>query len=298
MHAADTGRARAEVGTKQLRLPDFVVIGAMKAGTTSLHYYLSLHPEIEMSREKEPTFFTDEGAWDKGLDWYAGQFAGDGRLLGEASPDYTKSPRHSGVAERLHALLPDAKLIYLVRDPIERLISHYVDAYSFGRVHAPLEKALDSGFGDHLVACSSYHYQLSQYLPYFPPERILVVSNEELAADPVATLGRLFEFLEVDTDFHDDGFENVLYRSADFRRAPRVGYAALRAARRVRQSPLGTKLPTQLANPLRAFCARASRPIPRPELGPTHRRTLEERLRPDATKLRELTGQEFAAWSV
>ena len=163
-------------------LPDFIVIGAMKSGTTSLHHYLSCHPDIAMTTVKEPTFFTAEGNWDKGLDWYRKQFGSDGTLRGEVSPDYTKFPRHAGVPARMHATLPHAKLIYLVRDPIERLISHYVDAYSFRRANGPLNEVLRDAEGRHYVACSKYFLQLEQYLPFYDFEQFLVVATEDLAA--------------------------------------------------------------------------------------------------------------------
>jgi hypothetical protein len=101
-------------------LPNLIVIGAMKAGTTSLHAYLSLHPEIFMSANKEPRFFTEEWNWHKGLEWYEAQFPERVTIRGESTPDYTKLPEIRNVPERIHSLIPDVRLIYLVRDPIDR----------------------------------------------------------------------------------------------------------------------------------------------------------------------------------
>ena len=230
-------------------LPDFVVIGAMKSGTTSLHYYLSLHPDIVMSNKKEPTFFTREGQWENGVDWYASQFDGEATLVGEASPDYTKFPRHAGVPARMHSVLPDAKLVYVVRDPIERLISHYVDAYSFGRVHRPLNDALDDDEGRHYVACSKYFFQIEQYLPFYDPGRILVVQTEALAARRAETLSRIFSFLGADPTFSDDGFARVLYQRGEHRRKSRVGYAAVRLAEQVRRTSSGGGFPRRSPAP-------------------------------------------------
>src|SRR5688572_16712902 len=96
-------------------LPNLVVIGGAKTGTTSLHAYLALHPEIFMSRVKEIRFFTHH--YEEGAAWYAAHFRKgcDHAVRGEASPQYTAHPRLAGVPERMHTLIPDAKLIYVVR---------------------------------------------------------------------------------------------------------------------------------------------------------------------------------------
>src|SRR5689334_9595383 len=98
-------------------LPNVIVIGGLKCGTTSLHHYLNLHPEIEMSRPKELNFFVEELNWDLGPDWYAAHFNASAPVRGETSPHYTARPRYDGVAERMRATLDDARLIYMVRDP-------------------------------------------------------------------------------------------------------------------------------------------------------------------------------------
>jgi hypothetical protein len=279
-------------------LPDFIVIGAMKAGTTSLHHYLSCHPEIAMTAEKEPTFFTAEGNWTKGLDWYRGQFEANGRLRGEASPDYTKFPRHAGVPARMHAILPNAKLIYLVRDPVERLVSHYIDAYSFRRANAPLDRILREPEGRHYVACSKYFLQLEQYLPHYDFEQFLVVATEDLAAQRQETLARIFRFLGVDDTFSSPEFDRVLYERSGHRRNTGAGDAALRLARSLRETPLGHRLPARLMAPVHALNRATSKPVPSPELDPALRLELAEELRPDVEQLRAFTGDRFAAWSL
>jgi len=108
-------------------LPNFIIIGAQKCGTTSLHHYLDQHDEIVMSKVKELNFFNEELNWSKGLKWYEAHFQGEGKMRGEASPHYTNYPMSPGVAKRMKEIVPDAKIIYLVRDPVERLISAYLD---------------------------------------------------------------------------------------------------------------------------------------------------------------------------
>src|SRR5881398_2677233 len=104
-------------------LPNLLVIGASKCGTTSLHHYLGLHPEIGMSRVKELHYFVEEPT-ESSLRWYASQFP-DAPVRGESSPSYTQRHRSPLVAARIARVLPDVKLVYIVRDPVERLLSSY-----------------------------------------------------------------------------------------------------------------------------------------------------------------------------
>ena len=90
-------------------MPNLIIIGGLKCGTTSIHHYLGLHPEIQMSKPKELNFFVDELNWDLGLDWYASRFDDRFKVRGESSPHYTNLPRFEGVAERIHEHCPDAQ---------------------------------------------------------------------------------------------------------------------------------------------------------------------------------------------
>ena len=123
-------------------LPNLVIIGGMKCGTTSLHYYLSQHPEIYMSRDKELDFFIEEKNWHKGIEWYESQFNVQAKVIGETSPNYTCRHCFPGVPKRMNELLPDAKLIYLVRHPIKRIVAHYLHNYSEGLESRDLEETL------------------------------------------------------------------------------------------------------------------------------------------------------------
>ena len=96
-------------------LPTVIVIGAAKCGTTSVHEYLDDHPEVAMSAEKELNFFVEEKNWPRGIAWYESQFDPDAPVRGESSPTYTAYPEYHGVPERIRSVVPDAKLIYLVR---------------------------------------------------------------------------------------------------------------------------------------------------------------------------------------
>jgi hypothetical protein len=274
------------------------VIGAMKSGTTSLHHYLSLHPEIFMSVDKEPRFFTDEAKWRRGLAWYEEHFPEPAPIRGESTPDYTKFPAIRGAPKRIHSIIPAVRFIYLVRDPIERIVSHYVDSYSFGRVHGSIDEELTHFEDCHLVNCSRYYTQIEQYLEYFDPERILVLVSEELRDDRRRTLQTAFRFLGVDEGFMATEWETTHYVGEALRRKTRIGYGMLLLAETVRASPLRRYLPRQLMTPIRAFNALTARRIERPNIDQSLRAELAEYLREDVHKLERFTGRRFEAWSL
>src|SRR5258708_2921814 len=142
------------------QLPNLIVIGAQKCATSSLHYYLGLHPDIYMSVEKELNFFASHYNWERGVDWYKASFHSQAKILGEASPEYTNFPQQPNVADRMAELIPQAKLIYIVRDPIERIISHYVHLYSRNLEDRPIDEALHSLANNYYLYRSKYFMQL------------------------------------------------------------------------------------------------------------------------------------------
>ena len=164
-------------------LPNLIIIGGLKCGTTSIHHYLGLHPEIQMSKPKELNFFVEELNWDLGLDWYRGRFDDRFPVRGESSPHYTNHPRFTGVAERIHEHIPDAKLIYMVRDPISRILSHWRHAVGAGYETRPMEEALARGDQTY-VTRSRYWMQLQPYLEHFDRSQIEVITQEELQSRP------------------------------------------------------------------------------------------------------------------
>ena len=186
-------------------LPNLVVIGGLKCGTTSLHHYLNLHPEVQMSRPKELNFFVAELNWPLGADWYASHFHGGATVRGESSPHYTNRPRFEGVAERMRSVLGDARLIYMVRDPIDRMLSHYLHNVGGGYEGRPLADAFADPESAY-VQRSRYFFQLEPYLEAFGQERIEIVGREELKRDRPATMRRVFEFLGVDPGFSSEQF--------------------------------------------------------------------------------------------
>lgn len=276
------------------RLPDFLVIGAMKAGTTSLHAYLGQHPQLFVTTPKELHFFIDADGWESRLDWYTAQFEAcpPGAVAGEASVTYTKFPRFRGVPERIAATMPGVRLVYLLRDPIERMRSHYAHEISSGNEHLPIDRALLER--SRYLEASLYHLQLQQYLPHFPRSQILLLTSEELRSDPAATLRRLWTFLGVDPDWAPPR-EERRHVSAD-KRAP------LPALRGLRGVPVGLKVAGSLPPPAKRFIRRhlPSRTL-RPEetaMSPGLRAALAARLQEDVALLRPYMEPGFDGWGI
>ncbi|MCF7740827.1 MAG: sulfotransferase domain-containing protein [Candidatus Marinimicrobia bacterium] len=177
-------------------LPGFIIIGTMKGGTTSLYKYLGEHREVGISSEKEINFFRTEKEFQKGQEWYKKLFANDKKIVGEASPDYTKRHLYPGVPERIHSLLPNIKLIYILRDPIERIISHYVHNYAQGREPRDLNAILKNPDNKYTLT-SKYFYQIKPYLNYFEPKNILLVESEELRQNTKKVVEQVLKFITV-----------------------------------------------------------------------------------------------------
>lgn len=269
-------------------LPTFLVIGAMKCGTTSLYYYLADHPQIGMSPVKETDFFLDEhGHWHRGRDWYARQFPDDAEARGECAPNYTKRHLFDGVPERIQSLCPDIQLIYLVRDPVERTISHYVGSRLQGREERSFEAAVADEDHSNYVLTSKYHTQLQPYLDRFPEENLLVCATEDLKASPRATLRRMYRFLGVDPTVDSHRTEQRFNVSG-----MKVGGWLRRFARRM---PQGLKDRLRPYVPWRWLPGKR---VPRPTLSEATRARLEALFRPEVEQLRAVTGQTFEAWSV
>ena len=177
------------------QLPDFIIIGAMKCATSTLHDQLAALPGVFMTEPKEPNFFSDEDIWARGMSWYRGLFSGarPGELCGESSTHYSKLPRHPKVVERIAEHVPDAKFIYVMRHPIDRLVSHYVHEWSQRVLDVPLSQALREHAA--LKDFSRYAMQLEPYLATFGKERVLPVFFDRIRAQPQAELERVCAFI-------------------------------------------------------------------------------------------------------
>ena len=186
-------------------LPDFIIIGAMKAGTTTLYEYLSRHPAVGMSREKETDYFVAGRGWDRGLPWYQAQFSPGRQVYGEASPNYAKCQAFPGVPDRVAALIPAAKLLFIARDPVDRAESQYRHAVLSGEPVPVADQLIGSQHLQHLVDVSSYAAQMDPWLSRFPRESFLVLQFEELISDPAPVLTAVAGFLGITDDWPAPG---------------------------------------------------------------------------------------------
>lgn len=276
-------------------LPNLMVIGAGKCGTTSLHYYLGLHPEITMSRTKELLFFIEEGTWPRGLTWDRSQFPRGTRLRGESSPAYSQWPKHRGVPRRMHATIPEARLIYLVRDPVLRLLSEYRHQLTRREESRSLREVLTRPTAsDTYVAAGLYHRQIQEYLRHFAPESLLVVDADDLRARRRRTLQRVFRFLGVDDAFWSPRFRLALHRSDLRLQATPAGLRLKGSLRRLLRP-----LPFALRGPVeRLVLLPLSRPISAPRLDGELREMAQSLFRRDAQALRAHTGLTLGGWCV
>jgi hypothetical protein len=276
-------------------LPNLIIIGAGRCGTSSLHNYLDAHPDISMSNPKELDLFTRPD-WREQLPWYESHFREPTAIRGESSPTYTWHPIRAEVPQRIASVLPDVRFVYLVGDPIRRIASQWVHMRSFNE-RATLDDAVrDPDRPDNeFIAPSRYGTQLERYLEVFPADRIRVVDQDDLRTRRVETLRALFTFLGVDPDVPLNGVEREYNAGADKRRMTPARFWLWHNL--VRRAVL--RLPAHYHRPAeRRLLPVFSLPIEKPALSDGRRAALAAVLRPEAERLRELTGQPFAGWSV
>ena len=207
-------------------LPDFIIIGAQKSGTSSLYAYLGQHPQLLPSSSKEVHFF-DGGlnpkvdSFEKGQVWYRAHFPFRKNVsayskIFEATPLYIFNPF---TPRRIFDLVPEVKIIAILRNPTERAISHYFHEKRKGRESLPIKEALqeeekrlesvikNKDYKNDIFIHHSYKSrglykkQIERYLNYFPWQQILILSSEEFFSEPNNTLKRVFDFVGVDTEF-------------------------------------------------------------------------------------------------
>ena len=208
------GPQRTAKGTLRLGvLPDFLIIGAMKCGTTSLYNWLAHHQQIAPTNPKEIHFFdSDKNFLERGVRWYRAHFPvgepGRTWISGEATPAYLFDPR---VTDRVAGMVPDAKLIVLLRDPVSRAVSHWNHQVSRGReaddlaaaltrvmtVDAQRDSADRSAKRNDYLRRGHYAEQLERWWQRYDREQTLVLHSDEMFADPAETLDQVCEFLEL-----------------------------------------------------------------------------------------------------
>jgi Sulfotransferase domain len=177
------------------RLPSFLIIGAMKSATSTIYEQLSRQPGIFLPELKEPNFFSDDRQYARGLDWYEGLFnaAQASDLLGEASTHYTKLPTYPQTIARMRDCLDHPRLIYVMRHPVDRMISQYVHQWSEGEIHCGLDEAVTRY--PELTAYSCYARQLAPFIEAYGKAAILPVFFDRLKVSPQQELERICRFI-------------------------------------------------------------------------------------------------------
>lgn len=200
---------------RQLDVPNFLIVGTMKSGTTTLFRWLQEVTASELCIAKEPGFFSNDKNWRRGLGWYLGLFPESG-FAGEASTSYTH-PDHAAVAaRRIAETLPRTKLIVLLRDPEARLRSHYRHEVQRGHERRSFEEATDPGS----VYCrqSLYATVLRPYLDLFGEDRLLVLQSERLFGPDLTAWSRLLDFLSLEQAPRPEQVHNVTARKPPYTR--------------------------------------------------------------------------------
>ena len=250
------------------RLPDFLIIGAMRSGTTSLARYLGLHPSVYVAPKKELHFFDRD--FDLGLDHYRQQFsrAGEDQSAGEATQTYLYDVT---ALDRIAATLPDVRLIAILRNPVDRAYSHYWQKRAYGNeplsfaaaVSAEAERLRSAGMDDRFrysyLDRGRYVEQLQRVVERFPRTALHVLLFEDLRDAPHDTYRDVCRFLQVNADVTPANIGErlnpfVTFRSRTLRRATRRFPPRLRSAvgrinaRKVEYEPLDPVLRAELVD--------------------------------------------------
>ncbi len=278
---------------------NLLVIGAMKSGTTSVHEYLNEHPLISMSNEKEPGFFVEQMTWSRGFDWYHELFptGKDFSYYGESSTHYTKFPEFSGVAKRIYEYNPNVRLIYTMRNPFKRLVSHYwhqVRAHHSGGEVNDIDVAIQRN--SNYLDFSNYALQLEQYYELFPKEQIYILTFEELVTAPGQVTKDICQWLGLNTDVELSNIEEAFNAAPD----QMTGASGKGLLNKIQHSKtwniLSPLVPSFLKN---AAKSSAYKPIDKSVQADKINKIQQELLehfRSQTQDLKRLTGREFPEW--
>lgn len=275
-----------------------LIIGAMKAGTTTLFDHLAAHPAVAPSRPKEPGFFAFDDLYSKGRDWYHSLFAFDPgvhQLRLDGSTDYAKHPHCGGVAARLKAFGGDFRLIYILRHPLRRIESHAQHVQhkrrEIGRLDSSRpDHSLDAGVSPVSLDISRYALQLDQYAEYFDRGALFVTSLERLTRDPAGVTDAVCRHIGVDLE----GLPEALDRrnAGDGVRRAREVHPLWRAAAAVApvRALARAAVPQAMRDRLRGRTRRVTQAEGRFALRPEEESRLIDQLSPDLARLRDRYG--------
>lgn len=284
---------RTRTQTRTLgRLPTFLIIGAARAGTTSLADYLGEHPQVFVAPEKEINYFDRHHA--RGPDWYRARFAGAGgaAAVGEASPAYMY---FDDALARMRDLVPDAKLVAILRDPVDRLYSDYWYRTQLGETRSfaavvrqeisedgkPFHQTMRMGY----LEVGRYARHLRRVCKHYPRESLLVLLTDDLRSDPAGTFASLCRFIGVDDGFRPGGLGRPTNEAYSLR------WPALRRA--VWWLRLGRRWPS-LARRVENF---NRVPLDKPAMDATLRAELKAWYAADNADLSKWLGRDLSAWS-
>lgn len=287
--------------------PNLFLIGAMKSGTTTLHDLLAVHPEISMSEPKEPCYFVEPEVlkthwpemWRQDI-WKSERAYLDlfpkkpgAKYFGESSTDYSKAPTLSGVAERIFDYCPDARIVYVMRDPVDRTLSHYWHmAEHRNEMRGPMEAIT---LEPHYTEISHYAFQLQPYIKRFGRERVYPLTFETLKNHPRETVRRLYAWLEVDADFAPNDLHGARNATPEIVRQKRPGRSVLD---RFRHSAVWNKLGGYCPPAIRKFgVAMVEKPVqPKSVDVGEVKKYLRVLQRPQTDELARLLGRDFPEW--
>lgn len=292
-------------------LPTFIIAGAGKSGTTSLWKYLKQHPDIFMTENKEPLFFTqvvgrDQGAndrapsssgnYNKGLKWYEDLFAGctSQKHRGEASTMYINAPDSPSLIKK-H--VPDVKLIFILREPVSRSYSHYWQEIKSGHRLPPFAEMHRSGHPrlQRYLYNSRYKTHLTNFLKEFDREQILVLLQDDLKRNPEALIRSIYSFLGVDATFIPDNLGHRHNPSS----LPRI-----RILQRIIYHSSRSRLKELLPSPLRRLLNKIKirvramnlRPYAYPPMPEDIQKALAPEFGEDVAFIELLTGKSLDSW--
>lgn len=261
------------------RLPDFVVVGAARSGSTTLYRSLTEHPDIYMARPKEVRYFNL--FYDRGLEWYANHFAAAraDQHVGEASPDYMADEE---AIDRMAATIPEARLIAILRDPVDRVYSHYWFERTRGRGEDTFERYLETN--PKMLEIGRYVQWLEYLTRTYPRERILVLFHDDLVAKPRDVYRRAYRFIGVDDTFTPPSPERAVNQYVEFRS--------------LRVRTWATQLPPSV-RPLRKVIDRLNTQthVSYPPIGPAMREQLAAYYAGPNMALAEWLGRDLPMWT-
>jgi len=278
-----------------VRLPDFVIIGAQKCGSTTLHQDLRQHPEVFMPECKEVGGLRCEAVLTtRGMKSYSDYFrhATSIQLCGEAATAYSKIPKFQGIPKIAYELLGEnLKIIYLVRDPIKRIISHHAHIFSSGKVSPDVNEAVK--IYPNFINYSSYAMQLNAWLEYFPPKNIRIVHFESYVNNRAYVVEQLLAFLGLPPEKLIRNFDAVYNRAEDRRQL--AGFLRKLSVTKTYKAFLQPMIPSNLRKPLRNMLTSPA-PLPEARLSLETRDWLTCQLRNDQEMFAEILGLKTIEW--